>query len=492
MELPWSGSSNPVRSFWFLGLLALFLWGCQPKGPAGPSAPKESYLYTKKQVESRRYLSTLNIPVDISLRDVEQQINANLQDLIYEDLSYDDGDDMQVRVWKRGRISVAPQAIPAKNGTPAAGGPLPASPGSSLQLVVPLKVWIKTRYSLLGLSTEKEIQFDLNVRLTTRFSVAPNWEARTETELQGFDWVTKPVLKLGPVSIPVAGIVEKSLNSKKESIEDGVDEAVRKNIEIRKYVLQAWNAALQPYQVSEKYRTWLKVTPVGIEMTPFRADGKNLRAVVGIQTYTETVFGDKPVVTPVTQVPDLKISPSVSDDFTIGLVSELSHAEAEKMVSDTVVGQHFHYGKYDVEVTDVKLYGDANELAIRAGLKGSLNGYIYFKGVPYYDPVTRTVTLRNMDYDLDTRSFLVKTANWLLQSRLRKSLQAALTFPVGEPIEEARRRVQALLNRNQVAKGVTLNGKIESVKPDQVYLTNGSIYAIVFAKGSVNLHVEGL
>lgn len=490
MELLWSGSSNPARLFCIPGLLALFLWGCQPKGPAGPPAPKESYLYTKKQVESRRYLSTLNIPVDISLREVEQQINANLQDLIYEDLSFEDGDDMQVRVWKRGRISVAAGGPAA--GAPAAGAPASAPPGSALQLVVPLKVWIKTRYSLLGLSTEKEIQFDLNVRLTTLFSVAPNWEARTETQLQGFDWVTKPVLKLGPVSIPVAGIVEKSLNSKKESIEDGVDEAVRKNIEIRKYVVQAWNAALQPYQVSDKYRTWLKVTPVGIEMTPFRADGKNLRAVVGIKTYTETVFGDKPVVTPVSQVPDLKISPAVSNDFTIGLVSELSHAEAEKMVSDTVVGQHFHYGKYDVEVTDVKLYGDANELAIRAGLKGSLNGYIYFKGVPYYDPVTRSVTLRNMDYDLDTRSFLVKTANWLLQSRLRKSLQSAMTFPVGEPIEEARKRIQVLLNRNQVAKGVTLSGKIESIKPDQVYLTDGSIYAIVFAKGSVNLHVEGL
>ncbi|PQA60260.1 DUF4403 family protein [Siphonobacter curvatus] len=470
------------RSFWAaVGFVFLIsLEGCRPKGSisSNPSAPKESYLYTKKQVESRRYLSTINLPVEISLSEVERQINANLTDLIYEDMSYEDQDDMMVRVWKRGTILVTPGAS--------------VNNESSLNLKVPLKIWIRARYSLLGLSTERELDFALDVRLSTRFSIAPNWEAHTTTKLEGYDWVTKPVLKLGPVSIPVAGIVGKALDSKKSTLEKGVDDAVAKNVEIKKYVVQAWNAALQPYQVSEQYRTWLKITPVGIQMAPFRTVGKTIQSTIGFQTYTETAFGDKPVVNAVNQVPNLKIGSAPSNEFKIGLVSELSHAEAERMVADTVVGQKFNYGKYAVEVTSIKLYGDANMLAIRAGLKGSLDGYIYFKGVPYYDPVTKSVTLKDLDYDLDTRSFLVKTANWVLQSKLRKSLQSALTFPVGEPIDEAKKQLQALLTNRQITKGVTLSGKIDAITPDQVYLTPGSIYAVVFAKGKVNLHVDGL
>ncbi|MDR6194641.1 DUF4403 family protein [Siphonobacter sp. SORGH_AS_0500] len=468
--------------FWAaIGFLFLIsLGGCQPKRSvsSNPPAPKESYLYTKKQVESRRYLSTINLPVDISLLEVERQINANLTDLIYEDLSYEDQDDLMARVWKRGRILVTPGASVANE--------------SSLNLKVPLKIWIKTRYSVLGLSTEKELNFEIDVRLSTRFMIAPNWDAHTTTKLEGYDWVTKPVLKLGPLSIPVAGLVEKALNSKKSTLEKGIDDAVAKNIEVKKYVIQAWNAALQPYQVSEKYRTWLKITPVSIQMSPLRTVGKTIQSTIGIQTYTETAFGEKPVIQNVTQVPDLKLATQATDEFKIGLVSELSHAEAERMVSDTVVGQKFTYGNYSVEVTSIKLYGDANALAIRAGLKGSIDGFIYFKGIPYYDPVSKSVTLRDMDYDLETRSFLFKTANWLLQSRLRKTLQSALTFPVGEPIVEAQKQIQALLTKNQVAKGVTLTGKIESITPDQVYLTSGSIYAVVFAKGKVQLHVDGL
>ncbi|MFT4033732.1 MAG: DUF4403 family protein [Siphonobacter sp.] len=463
------------------GLIFTFLLtGCGRSNQSNPPAPKESYLYTKKQVESRKYLSTIAVPVEITLSDVENQINTNISDLIYEDLSYDDNDqdNLMVRVWKRGRIAIVP-GVSTNN-------------QSSFNLTIPLRIWIRTRYSLLGLSTEKEISFEINLKLNTQFSISPNWQAHTQTQLTGYDWVSKPVLKLGPISIPISGIVAKTLDSKKESLGKAIDDAVQKNVEIKKYVVQAWNLALQPRLISEKYRTWLKLTPVQLQMTPFRTVGKAIQATLGILTYTETVFGTKPIVSELNQIPDLKINPTVGNEFKVGLISDITHAEAQRMVKDTVVGQKFTYGSYSVTIKDIELYGDAKDLVIRATLEGSINGYVYLKGIPYYDPVHRTISLRDLQYDLDTKSFLVHSANWLLQSRLRKSLQSALTFPVGDQLEETKRHMQTLLNKNQVAKGVILNGSIQAITPDQVYLTPESIMAVVFVTGNVRLHIEGL
>lgn len=459
-------------------LSSAFVFSCKTAQPTtNPKAPKESYNYTDKQVKGERYVSTINIPVEITMADIERQINANVQGLIYEDNSYDDADtdNFKCKVWKLKDISVTPGQ-------------------DAFNFAVPLKIWVSYRFSVLGISQIKETEFSINLKFTTKFQIDPTWEAHTETDLTGYDWLSKPVLKLGPIELPIGSIVSKILDSKKEKISKGLDEAVRKNVAIKNFVLQAWNTTLQPYQVSEKYRTWVKVTPVELQMTPFRTLNNRIKATIGIKAYTESVFGDKPVVPSVNNIPNLKLVSSVSDDFQIGLVSEISHSEATRMLSDTMIGQKFEFsnGKYVVEVTAIDLYGSENNLIIKAGLKGSINGNIYFKGVPQYDIKTQTISLQQFDYDLETRSLLLKTANWLLQGRFAKAMQGAFTFHIGSQIEDAKTQIQSSLNKNQVAKGVLLNGKLEAITPDKVYLTPNSIIALVFAKGKVDLKVEGL
>jgi hypothetical protein len=464
------------RLFCYFLVVSVLVVGCKPKPTTNPKAPKESYNFSNAQVENRRYVSTLNVPVDITFAEIERQLNAQIPDLIYEDGNFDDGDDLVCKVWKRGRLTV---------GGDGANG---------FRLGVPLRVWLRVRYGVLGLKTEKETEFELNVRLRTAFGIDPDWRAHTQTSIEGYDWVSKPVMKLGPVAIPVTGLVERALKTNQSAIEQGIDAAVRAQMDLKPYVVQGWNAALQPYLLSAQYRTWLKVTPLEVLMTPFSAQADRVRATIGIRAYAESVFGERPAVPPVTTVPNLKPAASIPNQFQVGLVAELSHAEARRIATDTLVGRRFEFqnGQYAVEVTSIDLYGSNDQLVVRAGVKGSVNGYVYFKGVPTYDPKTKTVFLDQFAYDLETRSLLVRTANYLLQGRFTRQMQQALTFPVGEQIDEARRQIQAMLNQKAVAKGVVLNGQLTEISPDRVYLTPQSILAVVFANGKMSLSVDGL
>lgn len=456
-------------------LLSTFL-ACQPPKTAQPKAPKETY--RTASVSSERYLSTLNVPVEITTAEVSRQLNARLNGLLYEDDSLR-GDDFACKVWKRAPIRVEAVA-------------------DSFVFHVPLKVWAKFGYGFkplgLTLSAHKETDFEVDVRFATGVSLNPDWTARTHTEWRGFDWVSKPALRFGPVTIPIASIVGKILNRNRETITRGIDEAIHRNVEIRKYVVQAWNAALQPYLLSEKYRTWLKVTPTELLMTPLRTDGDRIRATVGIRAVTQTVFGERPAVKPVADVPALKLVPSVPDAFRVSLVAQLTHAEARRLLADTVVGRTFSFSenRYTVTVTDVDLYGSDDKLILKVGVTGSLNGTVYFRGVPYYDTREKTIELRDLDYDLDTRSLLARTASWFLQGRISRQLQDAFRFPVGDQLDAARRQVQALLRNRALAKGVTLNGSLGEIKPEGVYLTPDYLLAAVFVEGRLTLTVDGL
>ncbi|MFN8355790.1 MAG: DUF4403 family protein [Spirosomataceae bacterium] len=462
----------------FVGLI-LLLQACTATQPnsTNPKAPKESYRYTDKQVKSERYPSMISVPFEITMAEVERQLNANLQGVIYEDNSYDDDnqDNFMCRVTKLNAISATAQ-------------------NNTFLFNVPLKIWVSVRFGLLGVYQTKETEFAINLKLNTKFSIDPTWQAHTETTLAGYDWISKPVVKLGPVQLPVTSIISKVLNSKKEVVEKGIDEAVQKNIEIKKYVLQAWNTTLQPMNLSDKYRAWLKVTPLEIQMTPLQTVNNRVRASIGIQALTETVFGERPEGRQVSDIPNLKVVPNVSNDCQIGVISEISHNEAARLMSDTLVGQKFSFNnnKYTVEVTSIDLYGTENQVVIKAGLKGSINGNIFFKGVPMYDVQKKAIYLDNFNYDLETQNLLIKTANWLLQGSFAKRMKEALTIPIGGQIEEMRKMIQSTLTKNQVAKGVLLDGKIESFTPDKVYLTPNSIIAVVMAKGRVELKVDGL
>lgn len=444
-------------------------------------APVESYKYTDKEVKTERYLSTLNVALNIGLADLEKQINNQLKDLIFEDKSMEDNnnDQFMCKVWKRETITTS-------------------SLNNEIYFKVPLKVWLKVGYKAaplgIEISTVKETEFDFNVNFKSTFAISNKWEAITTTTLVNYEFITKPKVRVGPIEIPVTSLVKKALDAKAPDIIKALDGSIKDKIEIKKYIIQAWNQAMQPYLVSEHFRTWLKVSPVELQMAPITIKNDVVIANIGLKAYTETITGAKPTVTNVNNVPDLSLVDKVTDDFQVGILSEISHEEAVKFAKDTLVGQNFSFqnGKYNVKVTDIDIYGKENYLVIKTGLSGSLEGTIYFKGIPYYDEKSRSVKLSNFDYDLQTKSLLAKAANWLLGGKLAKTMQESLEIPVGTNIDDIKKQIQANLNNNQLKKGILLQGNITDLKPDKVYLTSKSIIARVMATGKVGLKISGL
>jgi hypothetical protein len=397
--------------------------------------------------------------------------------MIYEDNSFDDDnqDNLQSKVYK-----VAPITVTAVR--------------DSFHFVVPLKIWLNYRFQILGMSQEKSTELQLKLKFATSFKIQPNWELKTKSVSDGYEWITKPMLKLGPVNLPIGNIVGKILNSKQEKLYATLDESISKNIEIKKNVLNAWNSAKQPYLLSAKYRTWLKITPQEIVMTPILCLGNKVKSTIGIKASTETVIGEKPNYSIDSAIPDLKIIPNVDNNFKVAILSEITYQEATKMLSDTMIGQEFSFqeGKYKVKVVSIDLYGNEDKLIIKAGLEGSLNGVIFFSGIPFYDPQHKSLSLKGFDYEINTNNLLLKTAAWLLQSKLKKNMQSAFVFPIGDQIEQNRAEIQSFLNNKVIAKGITLSGKIENIIPHKVFLNPNTIRSVIYADGKMSLSVDGL
>ncbi|GAA4470824.1 hypothetical protein GCM10023189_60170 [Nibrella saemangeumensis] len=439
------------------------------------------------EVRNEQFLSTVNVPVSISITDIERQINSQINGLIFEENQLDGSAQSTtgstpswIKVWKRGNIAVRAGVAGTQD--------------SLFHVTVPLRIWARAGLKVLGFTRYQDTEFELNMRFATWFSIDPDWTVNTQTQAEGYDWVKKPATSVAGFNIPLTTLVGRLIDKNLGTITQSLDQQVRKNIDLRTPVLKVWNTIREPYLVSEKYRTWLMVVPRRILITPFRFEGNQIRSAIGLEGHTLTTTGTRPDVKPAVTLPDLVVVKQIRDDFQIGILSEATYEEAARIAAEEFVGKNFSFsdGRYTITITDMDMYGQNDNLIIKAGLKGSITGDIYLRGKPYYDAQTKTVSLRDLTYDLATQNILQRAANWLLQGTFARMMEKQFTIPVGSQIDEIRTAMQARLRNNQLTKGVILSGNIEEIRPDQVYLTPTALLAVVYAHGRVSVKVDGL
>ncbi len=444
--------------------------------------PEARYLFSEMEIKNEKYLSTVNIPVSIPVKEIENQINSKLNGLIYEDNSYedDDNDNLKAKVWKLGDIKIE-------------------ASGSTLFLDVPLKIWVSAGYKVspLGvtLSGYKDTEFSMKMRFASQFGLSPDWVLVSKTMVESYDWIKEPQIRVAGVNIPIKSMVSRMLRTNMPQITEAIDEQVAKAIEIKKQVAPAWSQAQQPVLISPEFDTWLILSPVSVEMTPFKTKNKAITTTLSFKGYTQTITSaEKPLRSIEYLLPQLKTVADITDEFRIGILSFISYKEAGRMAEANFKGKKFSFsgGKYNIEVNSVEIYGQGEKLVIKAGLQGSVNGTVYLKGVPHYDLPAGKLSLRDLDFDLSSRNMLIRAAGWLLQGKFARTIEQQLVFPAGEQIETARKAVQQSLHHKVLAKGIELNGNIEKITPDKIYLTPEHIYAVVFAEGKLDIKVDGL
>jgi hypothetical protein len=257
-------------------------------------------------------------------------------------------------------------------------------------------------------------------------------------------------------------------------------------------VQEAWTALQEPSLLSEEYRMWIKTTPTSIAMTPLVSDWNTIRSTIAVTCLNDVTFGEKPYFRENAVLPNLRYITEAPDDFQMQLATDVPYPEAERMAKNMMVGQVFESGKQKVRIEDIQLWGNDNRLVINSKLSGSFNGNIYFMGKPTFNSEKNQIEVKDLDFHVQTRNFLMKSASWIFQGPIKRKMAESMVFPLGENIAELKKTVQESLTNYQLQPGVLLNGTVDSVAVTGTHLTPASIRVNLFSKGKVKVDVKGL
>ena len=419
--------------------------------------------------------SFINLPISIKLKDIENKTNALLTGLIYEDNNLED-DDIAMKVWK-----LSPISITNENG--------------KIKTVLPLKVTVKYRYGIkkLGVDLRDIKEFNLNGVVTLLSNVGlTNWKVTTKTELKSLDWKESPTMSILGKNMPITYLINPAVKLFKSKIESKIDENIGKSMDFKPNVLDALQKICTPFEMNEQYQSWLRIIPLELYTTDAKLNKDVISLQMGMKCIMETLIGNKPeskfdkdkiLLKPVSKMPD---------NVTANIVAVSTYSDASKIMTKNFAGQEFGSGSKKVKVQNVAIWHKDGKMIIALDVLGSVNGTIYLSGFPQYNEQTKEIFFDKLEYALDTKSTLMRTANWLAQGLILKKIQQSCRYSIVPNLEEGKKSMAQYLNNFSPMPGVFVNGKIDDISFQKIQLTNKAIIAFIKVNGTVSVNVDGL
>lgn len=417
--------------------------------------------------------SFVSLPVEISLKDIQKQLNKNMDGLIYHDSILDD-DDTQMKIWKSRSIELTEE-----NGT--------------ILSEIPLKIWTKVRYGtkFLGLNDTKEIYMDGVLYLESKPHLS-NWKLTTKSKIIDLKWNESPSIVIASKLVPITYLVNPTISYFKKTIATEIDKAIDETCDFKPYVLDALETISKPTKVNDEYETWFKLIPVELYTTNAKLNNKSIKMDMGLKCTLQTMVGDEPKNNFDRNKIILKPVLSMPDKVELSLAAVSTYASASKVITKNFKGQEFGSGSKKVTVQNVEIWQKDSKLIIALDLTGSVNGTIYLSGYPNYNAITKEIYFDQLDYVLNTKSVLLKSANWLAQGTVLRKIQENCRYSIKENLEEGETTLAGYLNNYSPTKGVFINGAFTSIEFEKVELTDKAIIAFLTTSGKVSVKIDGM
>jgi len=260
------------------------------------------------------------------------------------------------------------------------------------------------------------------------------------------------------------------------------------NYDLRPKFQQAWDQLNRVYNLYGL--GWLQINPSKIRINYLSSRNDSLNINIGLAARPVVSF-EKPQEHP-TVVPNITDF-SNRQGFNIFLDAVLNYDSLSNIVSSQLKDKRFDVtsNKY-VIIKNCTLYGMDNEnLIIKVEFEGSEKGVFYLTGKPAYDPATKMIELKDLDFDIRSKNMLLKTAEWLFNRRIINDLKKYSRFDLSTYINSAIATFNQQLNREWI-KGIQSIGRMEDIKIIKIFPLRDHLVVRGNCSGILSIKIDSI
>ncbi len=459
------------RIFFLFISLSMFFSSCKTS-QLQIEKPKESYIPT----QIKPAMSEFPLSIQIDVEKLQSAVNKKMTGLIYEGNNLNN-QDLSVKIWK-----VQDFDFKINNNV--------------IEYKIPLKLWTRFawKFEKFGLSVSDHYEANGSIALSykTTISIDKNWNLVAKTTSTGFQWLETPKINVIGTDVPVTSVANIALSKGNQLITNQIDQALSQMVELKKYVDMAWTQAHQPIQVNEENNIWIRVSPSEVYVSPFTSKGSNLLLGLSLYGQVESFMGSKPDKLAVKPLPDFKMVQRAAQQFNLNIAVDVTYDKISEMAKSQLINKTFTEGKRTMTITDLSIYGSGGKPVFVADVIGSLKGRIYFTGNMVYNAEKKSVDIQNPEFDMKTKSALVKSANWLLHGFILNKLTPYLSYPVQQDLDDMKSEANKMLKNYLIMDGVSMEGNLNNIIVTGLDLVPGAVRISTNLRGNLAIKIDEL
>jgi len=326
----------------------------------------------------------------------------------------------------------------------------------------------------------------VNLSARSALSWSDRWRLQSQTTFDEPEFV-EPCLLAG-LDVDATPVLKAVLQPRLAALAQSIDRIVRDRTEAKQRAEMVWQKLQEPIEFAPNQ--WLQFHPRDARVSPITSNGTLvLRTSVNLVMAPRIVNGLKPdsVAMP---LPPLQMTPLPLEGFHLALPITVDYGRINQRLEQEMIGQEFQTPVGDtLRVEGVQLYGSGDKLILALQVSGGVNGTVYATGTPVFDEGLGMLRFVDLDFTMDTRNVLVRSANWMFHQNILASLKSQAFIDLSGQLQTLRSRLTSALTRD-LGPNARLEGEVATLRPSGVYPTAGGVEVHIIAEGSMWVELQ--
>ena len=461
-----------MKTLIFIAFLIAVVSGVFSCKKIKPEPPPASTLDTLLQPD----LSVIYIPVQYKVSGFQELINKKIKGkFINKWINISDkGDSLHISVSKLREITLKRE-------------------DSTLIIVVPLKISGVVRAKLAGIKIKNEapVEAEVNIHLAVKLHIDPKWNLISNSKIVRIDWIKEPKLNLGFMKLNLRGTIENFLEKKETSLTDKADEAIKNLLNTQKAVADIWHDIQKPIRINKKgVDVWLKFHTIDLSGQLEETESDLISLLFELKTYTRIYFQGDSIPTSNTVIPGYKKIEKTDDSLMFNVHSLIRFDMLNDLLNRELKDKPIAAKGFTTKIKKARVFGTPKGIAIELQVKGDIDGTLFVTGIPTIDTTTNTLLLKEFEFDLNSESTLINSADWLLHSTILDLISEKLKIDLNPLAAQLPSIIFKAIEKGKTGTKIDLKVDTLAIYPQVILPTKDNLQLLILARGRASVVLD--
>jgi hypothetical protein len=335
--------------------------------------------------------------------------------------------------------------------------------------VTPLGPTLKTKSPDVGAT----LNVDANIHGWISPGIDPHWTL-THQEQFSVDVNQAQTKIFGIIQVSLKNEVQKLVNGAAPGLIAKALDSVRDSMPIRSKVEEAWKGMFKPVPIGSGPEAYALLTPEKVRLQRVVFDDPQfltIRAAIEgkLQTAVTSQTPKDPTPTP---LPDLVLESAISPKFHVLLPLGVELSSVNPALSSRLSNKRIELDKETIVVIkSISFYSKNGVLYVKMDIEAQnktlstqVEGVIFLKCGLAASKESEVLRLKDVDFSLETKNVLAKTASWLLKDTICRRVEDTVKLDISAELKRLQRDVNKRYASLALSPQVMLRPHLDEIR----------------------------